>query len=570
MTTNDYTEIYNLLEDSLNDPVTLNDINNFETNYNNNNNISNKINIEHFIKSLQNLIKKKSTDNQLYSKSDFISYVKQKNLFKSHRDSIINTNCENIIKILQDIHDEAIVQNDMKSLLDIKWIIKTLNEENIYEIDPLIVLNDKNNLNFNNENKNGIAYLMIYSKIEDIKNKTIDFNKVRNNTRAKTYSKKETLKLIKKESFRRQDSFKEKNIEKFSPEINAKILTIISKIDQIDFDLFTLDEISEKKGSFIVGLEIINRNDLCKTEVIDSNVLKNFIQKVVDSYSRENAIYHNDLHAADVMQTLFTMIVRGELVKKMKLEDLDKFAILVAAICHDLKHTGQNNMFHINSKSKIAIRYNDISVLENYHIANTFKILKNEKFNILKNFKPEEFRILRRRIIDGILATDMANHQKVIGEIKKKTDLYLISKGINFTNLFTVESNKLFDVQQCMLNMCLHTADISNPAKPLEISEKWTYRVYEEFFRQGELEKKLGLSVSLLCDRDTTNVNKAMIGFVNFIVMPTIDLLVNLLPEVEQYSVNIRNVLKKHEIGYKQDMEKEKKEKEEKEKESKN
>ena len=36
----------------------------------------------------------------------------------------------------------------MKSLLDIKWIINTLNEENIYEIDPLIVLNDKNNFEF--------------------------------------------------------------------------------------------------------------------------------------------------------------------------------------------------------------------------------------------------------------------------------------------------------------------------------------------------------------------------------------------------------------------------------------
>ena len=563
MNTNDYSEIYNLLEESLSDPVTLNGIENFEKKYNNKQDISNKINLEYFIKSLKNLFKK-NLNEESYSKNNFISYVKQKNLFKPHRDSIINTNCENILKILQDIHDEAIAQNDMKSLLDIKWIINTLNEENIYEIDPLIVLNDKNNLNSNNENKNGINYLIQYSKIEDIKNKTIDFKKVRSNTRTKTYSKKETLNLIKQKSYKRTDSKEEKK-EKLPPEISAKMLTIMTNIDTTDFDIFSLDELTEKKGSYIVGLEILNRIDLCKTGIIDINTLKNFLQIVVDSYSRENAIYHNDLHAADVMQTTYTMIVRGELVKKMKLEDLDKFAILVGAICHDLKHTGQNNMFHINSKSKIAIRYNDISVLENYHIANTFKILKNEKYNILKNFKPEEFRILRRRIIDGILATDMANHQKVIGEIKKKVDSYSITNGINFTNIFAVETSKLFDVQQSMLNMCLHTADISNPAKPEEISNKWTYRVYEEFFRQGELEKKLGLSVSLLCDRDTTNVNKAMIGFINFIVLPTIDLLVNCIPEVVQYSINIRNILKKHEKGYKEDMEKEEKEKKEKE-----
>ena len=196
MNTNDYSEIYNLLEESLSDPVTLNDIENFEKKYNNKQDISNKINLEYFIKSLKNLFKK-NLNEESYSKNNFISYIKQKNLFKPHRDSIINTNCENILKILQDIHDEAIAQNDMKSLLDIKWIINTLNEENIYEIDPLIVLNDKNNLNSNNENKNGINYLIQYSKIEDIKNKTIDFKKVRSNTRTKTYSKKETLNYIK-------------------------------------------------------------------------------------------------------------------------------------------------------------------------------------------------------------------------------------------------------------------------------------------------------------------------------------------------------------------------------------
>jgi hypothetical protein len=56
-----------------------------------------------------------------------------------------------------------------------------------------------------------------------------------------------------------------------------------------------------------------------------------------------------------------------------------------------------------------------------------------------------------------------------------------------------------------------------------------------------------------------------MIGFINFIVLPTIDLLVNCIPEVVQYSINIRNILKKHEKGYKEDMEKEEKEKKEKE-----
>ena len=40
------------------------------------------------------------------------------------------------------------------------------------------------------------------------------------------------------------------------------------------------------------------------------------------------------------------------------------------------------------------MRYNDISVLENFHIAQTFKLLSQDQYNILKHFKPEEYRIL--------------------------------------------------------------------------------------------------------------------------------------------------------------------------------
>ena len=64
-------------------------------------------------------------------------------------------------------------------------------------------------------------------------------------------------------------------------------------------------------------------------------------------------------------------------------------------------------------------------MLENYHIAQTFKILSQDQYNILKNFKPEEYRILRRRMIEGIIATDMANHQKVLSATKAKIETFI-------------------------------------------------------------------------------------------------------------------------------------------------
>ena len=462
-----------------------------------------------------------------------------------------NTKCENIIQKLKEIREEAQKQNDIPSIFDIDWIIKTLNEENIYEIDPLVVNNEELNTE---DNKNGLDFLMQYSKIEDLKQKTKDFKAVRsNNTRSRTYSSAENKNIIMEgvNSKRRESADVFSTV--LSPSVSAKIISLMTRLDYPDFDIFVLDELMNEKASVIIGSEILKRIDLVKSGVIDIPILRNFLVKVVDSYSRKHAIYHSDLHAADVMQTLFIMIMRGDLQAKMKLGDLDNFAMLVGAICHDLKYTGQNNTFHINTRSKIAMRYNDISVLENFHIAQTFKLLSQDQYNILKHFKPEEYRILRRRMIEGIISTDMANHQKVLSATKAKIETYKINKGANFTKIFDVETAKLFDAQQCILNMCLHTADISNPAKPSKISEGWTAKVYEEFFRQGDMEKKLNMQVSLMCDRETTSINKAMIGFINFVVKPTIDILVNLIPEVSEYGDNIRGNLKKHEAALAQE-----------------
>ena len=42
----------------------------------------------------------------------------------------------------------------------------------------------------------------------------------------------------------------------------------------------------------------------------------------------------------------------------VQLNDIDVFATLIAAMCHDYKHTGFTNNFEINSMSPIALTYN--------------------------------------------------------------------------------------------------------------------------------------------------------------------------------------------------------------------
>lgn len=349
--------------------------------------------------------------------------------------------------------------------------------------------------------------------------------------------------------------------------LSSEISPLLKKVNCPDFDIFSLDSVTKEKAPIFVANEIVKGLSIVSTPKVDKKTLSQFIDAAVAGYSRKNAVYHNDLHGADVMQTVFTMLTRGNYQKKMVLDDVSMFAILIGSLCHDLRHTGQNNLFHVNTKSEIALRFNNISVLENYHIANIFELTKNDKLNIFKNFNEDEYKLIKKRIHDGIIATDMANHNRVIDSIKElKIEYDIEEKKGDISSIFTKEKNpdKVLELQQTLLNMLIHTADISNPGKPDNISAKWTEKVYEEFFRQGDLEKKMGIAVSAMCDRDVTNVNKCMIGFINFIVMPTIDLLHSILPEIPEYSENIRQNLKKHESLWEIDQEKMKKEEEQK------
>jgi 3''5''-cyclic nucleotide phosphodiesterase. len=99
-------------------------------------------------------------------------------------------------------------------------------------------------------------------------------------------------------------------------------------------------------------------------------------------------------------------------------DPLVHLGLIVAALCHDVAHTGRTNAYEIAKLTKLAIRYHDKSVLEQHHAATTFKILDDKKYNIFANIKGEEFRKLRKNMISNILATDMKEHVELMKNFK--------------------------------------------------------------------------------------------------------------------------------------------------------
>ena len=58
----------------------------------------------------------------------------------------------------------------------------------------------------------------------------------------------------------------------------------------------------------------------------------------------------------------------------------------------------------------------------------------------------------------------------------------------------------------------------------------WVELLMKEFFRQGDIEKEQGLTVSPLCDREITDIDASEVAFIKFICDPWFELLTTLIP----------------------------------------
>lgn len=157
----------------------------------------------------------------------------------------------------------------------------------------------------------------------------------------------------------------------------------------------------------------------------------------------------------------------------------------------------------------------------------------NEKdCNILEKLENQEYKLFRKRIIEAVLSTDMAMHSKLVGTISSKVsnDDFVISKYLESNS----EINK-FDFQQDIINFVLHAIDIGHAAKPFKIEIKWADLVTQEFHNQGDVEKKLNLPISFLCDRTTANIPASQVGFIAGIVLPTFQLVQRICPTTFEY-----------------------------------
>ena len=300
-----------------------------------------------------------------------------------------------------------------------------------------------------------------------------------------------------------------------------------NNINDKNFDIFALSN-KVGKGNVLplIGNYIFNFYNF--NEFMNLTKFRNWCEKISNGYINTN-FYHNSLHAADIAHTCHIYFQEGLVNEKIGLNNKSICALFISCICHDFKHPGLNNNYLIETKHPLSLKYNDISVLENMHISETFNIINSDtNCNILDKLDNSEYKIFRKQMISCVLSTDMANHS---------TSLNFIKKCLKEDYIKGEEDNQNY------MNLLIHSADISNPTKKFDIYFKWAKLVVEEFYYQGDKEKELGLKCS--CDRNIVTIYKSQLGFIDYIITPFYGDFTKLFPKLHYLFDNVNENRKK-------------------------
>ena len=261
--------------------------------------------------------------------------------------------------------------------------------------------------------------------------------------------------------------------------------------------------------------------------------------------------YHNWCHGFTVAHFVYLVLTNSSLLARGLLTHLEAFALMIAAMCHDLDHRGTNNSYQISSNSVLACLYSsEGSVMERHHFAQSMCILNTEGCNILESLGKTDYTRCLDLIRDNILATDMAHHIRAVPEMEG-----MIGGG----GLAGSERHHFL-----LSSLLMTSADLSDQTKDWSNARHSAQLVYSEFFTQGDLEKAMGNKPLESMDREKAFIPGDQIQFIDHIVLPVYRMLRDIDTSTEvvhkavirnkNYWVAMKNILEERGVREKMDV----------------
>lgn len=105
-----------------------------------------------------------------------------------------------------------------------------------------------------------------------------------------------------------------------------------------------------------------------------------------------------------------------------------------------------------------------------------------------------------------MLNTDISKHFTLLTQLKTK-----------LSPSFPSDS---FEDRTLILSISLRAANSFKVLREKNIFFKWVERMFDEFYKQGEMEKVLELPISKFMDRENTNKEKAFSNYLTVVCRP--------------------------------------------------
>ncbi|GLD95831.1 hypothetical protein PINS_up004509 [Pythium insidiosum] len=299
------------------------------------------------------------------------------------------------------------------------------------------------------------------------------------------------------------------NMPAWEDEIMSRVKNRINQ-DGWDLDTLKIAELTNGRPLMYVTAAMFDIHELHEEFRIDKVVLRNFLFLLDDGYLANP--YHNSSHAADVVNSvnfLMTRLNDGQI--RDTLTNLEFYAALVAAAIHDFRHPGKSNNYMIKCKHDLAIQYNDRSILESMHLAETFFIMRSPQCDIFGRMKDKPYREIRKAIIEMVLSTDLSMHLQLVGNLKALIIQEQSAAAAGSPSAGGDGGSRLVTDPMMIMKVVIKCADIGHAAKERRLHVIWSSLIIEEFFLQGDNERANNTDISPFMDRTSENSAKVRV-----------------------------------------------------------
>lgn len=267
--------------------------------------------------------------------------------------------------------------------------------------------------------------------------------------------------------------------------------------------------------------------DVASAFKVQSEAVETFVMSAATKTPDNH--FHNWSHAFDVFQFCFLSLTSGGIGVLFTLVEI--LSLLCATFASSLGHPGHTNAYLVNTSDELSMHYNDKSPIQNFCASSFFELLGKPGMNFLSKMASAEFKVFRFNVIHAVLAMDMNQHYSLVDMLAAFTST---RSGVTPSFIADKEDRLLLVKAVCHMSALAHTC------RPWDVHKHFVTCMEEEFFAQGDQERRAGLPVSPLSDRDKDSFASVQGFYLKNLVKPLLE------PYCQFLSGEVGPVLKKH------------------------